>query len=171
MRLKIAVFALVLVLVPVMAMAQAPAKNIVDTLAATGKFKTFLDLLKKADIKDLTMPGPFTVFAPTDAAFAKLSKEDTDRLMKDKALLQRVLYYHIVPGKYKEKDMATLKECKTMCPTTGGVMLMGLKVDKARNKIIAVNGAKVTKPDVMATNGVIQVIDAVLVTPMRKGAI
>jgi len=171
MRLKIAVFSLVLVLVPVMVMAQAPAKNIVDTLAAAGNFKTFIDLLGKADIKELTMPGPFTVFAPTDEAFAKLSKEDTDRLMKDKTLLQKVLYYHIVPGKYKEADMVTLKECKTLCPTTGGVALLGMKVDKARNKIIAVNGAKVIKPDVMAPNGVIQVIDAVLVTPMRKGSI
>jgi len=171
MRLKIAVFALVLVLVPVMAMAQAPSNSIVDTLAAAGNFKTFLDLAKKADIKTLNQPGPFTVFAPTDAAFAKLSKEDTDRLMKDNALLRRVLLYHIVPGKYKEADMVTLKECKTLCPTTGGVMLMGLKVDKPRKKVIAVNGAKIIKPDVMATNGVIQVVDGVLVTPMRKGAI
>lgn len=94
-----------------------------------------------------------------------------DRLIKDKTLFQNVLFYHIVPGKYKEADMATLKECKTLCPTTGGVALLGLKVDKARGKDTAVNGAKVINPDVMASNGVIQVIDAALVTPMRKGKI
>lgn len=169
MRLKIAVLSLALMLVPVMVMAQAPSKDIVDTAVAAGQFKTLASLLEKANlIKELKQPGPFTVFAPTDDAFAKLPKETLDTLGKNPELLKKVLYYHIVPGKYVEKDLITLKECKTLCPTTGGVALLDLKVDKPREKAISVDDAKIIKTDVMASNGVIHVIDAVLITPMRK---
>lgn len=168
MRLKIVVLALALVLlVPAMVMAQAPSQNITEVLLADGNFNTLVNLLKMADIKDLSMQGPFTVFAPTDAAFAKVPADVMDKLKKDKSLLRRVLYFHVVPGKYMEKDMMELKECKTMCPTAGGVALLDLKVDKNSGKIISVEGAKPVKTDVPASNGVIQVIDAVMLTPLR----
>ena len=168
MRLKIAVLALALVLVPVIAMAQASSQDIVDTAVAAGQFKTLTSLLEKAGlVKALKMPGPFTVFAPTDAAFAKLPAGTLEKLEKDHNLLKKVLYFHVVPGKYMEKDMVELKECKTLCPTAGGVALLDLKVDKNSGKIISVEGAKPVKTDVLASNGVIHVIDAVMVTPMR----
>ena len=168
MRLKIAVLALALVLVPVIAMAQASSQDIVDTAVAAGQFKTLTSLLEKAElVKELKMPGPFTVFAPTDAAFAKLPAGTLEKLEKDPNLLKKVLYFHVVPGKYMEKDMVELKECKTLCPTAGGVALLDLKVDKNSGKIISVEGAKPLKTDVLASNGVIHVIDAVMVTPMR----
>jgi uncharacterized surface protein with fasciclin (FAS1) repeats len=168
MKLKIVVLSLALVLVPVMVMAQAPSKDIVDTAVAAGQFKTLASLLGKANlVEQLKHPGPYTVFAPTDEAFAKVPKETMDALGKNPELLKKVLYYHIVPGKYVEKDLITLKECKTLCPTTGGVALLDLKVDKPREKAISVDDAKIIKTDVMASNGVIHVIDAVLITPMR----
>jgi len=167
MRLKIAVLALALVLVPTLVMAQAPSQNIMEILSADNNFSTFTSLLKEADIKDLSMEGPFTVFAPTDAAFAKVPADVTEKLKKDKALLRRVLYFHVVPGKYMQKDMMELKECRTLCPTAGGVALLDLKVDKNSGKLISVEGAKPIQTDVPASNGVIQVIDAVMLTPLR----
>jgi uncharacterized surface protein with fasciclin (FAS1) repeats len=168
MRLKIAVLALALVLVPLAAMAQAPSQDIVDTAVAAGQFKTLASLLEQANlIETLKGPGPFTVFAPTDAAFAKLPAGTLEKLEKDHTLLKNVLSFHVVPGKYLEKDMVELKECKTLCPTAGGVALLDLKVDKGSGKIISVEGAKPIKTDILASNGVIHVIDAVMITPMR----
>jgi uncharacterized surface protein with fasciclin (FAS1) repeats len=168
MRLKIAVLALALVLVPAMAMAQAPSQDIVDTAVAAGQFKTLASLLEEVNlVETLKSPGPFTVFAPTDAAFAKLPAGTLDKLKKDHTLLKKILSFHVVPGKYMEKDMVELKECKTLCPTAGGVALLDLKVDKNSGKIISVEGAKPVKTDILASNGVIHVIDAVMVTPMR----
>ena len=121
MRLKITVLALCMVLVPVMAMAQAPSKDIVDTAVAAGQFKTLASLLEEVNlVETLKSPGPFTVFAPTDAAFAKLPAGTLEKLKKDHTLLKNVLSFHVVPGKYLEKDIIELKECKTLCPTTGG---------------------------------------------------
>jgi uncharacterized surface protein with fasciclin (FAS1) repeats len=168
MRLKIAVLALCLVLVPLMAMAQAPSKDIVDTAVAAGQFKTLASLLEEVNlVETLKSPGPFTVFAPTDAAFAKLPAGTLEKLKKDHELLKKVLFFHVVPGKYLEKDMIELKECRTLCPTTGGVALLNLKVDKGTGKIISVEGAKPIKTDVLASNGVIHIIDEVMITPMR----
>lgn len=167
MRVKVAVLALALMLVPAMVMAQAPSQNIMEIVSADNNFSTLASLLKEADIKDLSMEGPFTVFAPTDAAFAKVPADVLDKLKKDNTLLRSVLYFHVVPGKYTQKDMVELKECKTLCPTADGVALLDLKVDKNSGKLISVEGAKPIQTDVMASNGVIHVIDAVMLTPLR----
>ena len=129
------------------------AKDIVDTAVAAGTFKTLAAALTAADlIPTLKGPGPFTVFAPTDAAFAKIPKADLDALLKDKAKLTAVLTYHVVPGKVMAKDVKagkvkTVQGSELTITTAGGVM-----VDKA----------KVTATDIAADNGVIHIIDSVL---------
>jgi len=159
MKVRIALVTLLLVLIPVgMAMAQQPT-NMYDTLAAAGNFKTFLSAVDKANVQELkSMPGPFTLFAPTDEAWAKLPKETLDKIMGDSAMVQSVVYYHLTAGKYMAKDLPGLKECKTMCPTTEPSLITFTKVgDK-----YMVGTANIIKPDVMAGNGVIHAIDAVL---------
>jgi uncharacterized surface protein with fasciclin (FAS1) repeats len=129
------------------------AKDIVDTAVAAGSFKTLAAALTAAGLVDtLKGKGPFTVFAPTDEAFAKIPKADLDALLKDKAKLTAVLTYHVVPGAVMAKDVKagkvkTVQGSELTITTTGGVM-----VDKA----------KVTKTDIAADNGVIHVIDSVL---------
>jgi uncharacterized surface protein with fasciclin (FAS1) repeats len=129
----------------------AQAKDIVET--AVGGFKTLAAALTAAGLIDtLKGPGPFTVFAPTDEAFAKIPKADLDALLKDKAKLTAVLTYHVVPGKVMAADVKagkvkTVQGSELTVSTTGGVM-----VDKA----------KVTKTDIVADNGVIHVIDSVI---------
>ncbi len=159
MRIKIAIVTLLLVLIPVgMAMAQQPT-NLYDTLAAAGNYKTFLSLVDKANVQELkSMPGPFTVFAPNDAAFAKVPQATMDKIMGDPAIVRDVVYFHITPGKYLVKDLPGLRECKTMCPTdNAGIM----KFNKMGGKYM-VNDATIVQPDMMATNGVAQGIDAVM---------
>lgn len=129
------------------------AKDIVDTAVEAGTFKTLAAALTAADlIPTLKGPGPFTVFAPTDAAFAKIPKADLDALLKDKAKLTAVLTYHVLPGKVMAKDVKagkvkTVQGSELTITTAGGVM-----VDKA----------KVTATDIAADNGVIHVIDTVI---------
>jgi uncharacterized surface protein with fasciclin (FAS1) repeats len=131
----------------------AHAKDIVDTAVAAGNFKTLASALTAAGLIDtLKGKGPFTVFAPTDAAFAKIPKADLDALLKDKAKLTAVLTYHVVPGKVMAADVKagkvkTVQGSELTISTTGGVM-----VDKA----------KVTTTDIVANNGVIHVIDSVI---------
>ena len=159
MKVKIALVTLLLVMVPVgMAMAQTPT-NLYDTLAADGNYKTFLSLVDKANVQELkSMPGPFTVFAPTDAAFANVPQATMDKIMGDPAIVRDVVYFHITPGKYMAKDLPALKECKTLCPTANaGVMKFTMMGDK-----YMVNNANIVQPDMMATNGVAQGIDAVM---------
>ena len=159
MKVKIALVALMLVLIPVgMAMAQQPT-NLYDTLAAPGNYKTFLSLVDKANIQELkSMQGPFTVFAPTDEAFAKVPKATMDKIMGDPAIVRDVVFFHITPGKYMAKDLIVLKECKTLCPTANaGVMKFTLVGDK-----YMVNNANIVKPDMIATNGVAQGVDGVM---------
>jgi len=133
--------------------AQAFAADIVDTAVSAGSFKTLVTALKAAGLVDtLKGPGPFTVFAPTDEAFAKIPKADLDALLKDKAKLTAVLTYHVVPGKVMAKDVKpgkvkTVQGSELTIATTGGVM---------------VDNAKVVKTDVAASNGVIHVIDTVV---------
>jgi uncharacterized surface protein with fasciclin (FAS1) repeats len=130
------------------------AKDIVDTAVAAGNFKTLATALTAAGLIDtLKGKGPFTVFAPTDAAFAKIPKADLDALIKDKAKLTAVLTYHVVPGKVMAADVKagkvkTVQGSEITISTTGGVM-----VDKA----------KVTATDIVANNGVIHVIDTVII--------
>jgi uncharacterized surface protein with fasciclin (FAS1) repeats len=131
----------------------AQAKDIVDTAVAAGNFKTLATALQAAGLVDtLKGKGPFTVFAPTDEAFAKVPKADLDALLKDKAKLTAVLTYHVVPGKVMAKDVKagmakTVQGGSLTLATAGGV---------------TVNGAKVTAADIVADNGVIHVIDTVL---------
>ncbi|GAB4557579.1 MAG: fasciclin domain-containing protein [Rhizobacter sp.] len=131
----------------------AQAKDIVDTAVAAGNFKTLATALQAAGLIDtLKGPGPFTVFAPTDAAFAKIPKDQLDALLKDKAKLTAVLTYHVVAGKVMAKDVKagkakTVQGSELTLATTGGV---------------TVDNAKVVTADVAADNGVIHVIDTVL---------
>ncbi len=135
------------------ALAQGP-KDIVDTAVAAGSFKTLATALQAAGlVETLKGPGPFTVFAPTDEAFAKIPKADLDALLKDKAKLTAVLTYHVVPGKVMAADVVKLKEAKTV---QGG----SLKIDTTSG--VKVDGATVVKTDVAASNGVIHVIDTVV---------
>jgi uncharacterized surface protein with fasciclin (FAS1) repeats len=159
MKVKIALVALMLVMIPMgMAMAQTPT-NLYDTLAAAGNYKTFLSLVDKANVQQLkAMPGPFTVFAPNDAAFANVPPATVDKIMGDPAIVRDVVFFHMTPGKYLAKDLPELKECKTMCPTANaGIMTFTKMGDK-----YMVNNASIVQPDMVATNGVAQGIDAVM---------
>jgi uncharacterized surface protein with fasciclin (FAS1) repeats len=132
----------------------AQAKDIVDTAVSAGSFKTLATALQAAGLIDtLKGAGPFTVFAPTDEAFAKVPKDQLDALLKDKAKLAAVLTYHVVPGKVMAADVKagkvkTAQGSEMTISTSGG----GVMVD----------GAKVTKTDIVADNGVIHVIDSVI---------
>ena len=131
----------------------AQAKDIVDTAVAAGSFKTLATALGAAGLVDtLKGKGPFTVFAPTDEAFAKIPKADLDALLKDKAKLTAVLTYHVVPGKVMAADVKAGK-VKTVQGSELTVTTMGgVKVDNAH----------VVQTDIVADNGVIHVIDSVL---------
>lgn len=137
--------------------ANAPAKggDIVDTAVAAGSFNTLVKAVQAAGlVETLKGPGPFTVFAPTDEAFAKLPPGTLDALLQDKAKLQAVLTYHVVPGRVMAADVAKLKMAKT-------VQGQSLTVDTSKG--VKVGTAKVVKTDVSASNGVIHVIDSVLI--------
>src|SRR5438270_10042001 len=132
-------------------------KDIVDTAVAAGNFKTLAAALKAAGLVDtLKGDGPFTVFAPTDEAFAKLPAGTVDDLLKpeNKEKLVGILTYHVVPGRAMAKDVAGMKTAKT-------VNGKELKLKAGDDKVM-VNDATVTKADIEASNGVIHVIDAVL---------
>jgi len=132
----------------------AQAKDIVDTAVAAGSFKTLATALQAAGLVDtLKGKGTFTVFAPTDDAFAKVPKADLEALLKDKAKLTAVLTYHVVPGKTMAKDVKAGK-AKTV---------QGNELTIATAGGVTVDGAKVTTADVAASNGVIHVIDTVLI--------
>jgi uncharacterized surface protein with fasciclin (FAS1) repeats len=131
----------------------AQAKDIVDTAVAAGNFKTLATALQAAGlVQTLKGPGPFTVFAPNDAAFAKIPKADLDALLKDKARLTAVLTYHVVPGRVMAKDVKA-GEVKTV---QGGNLTIGTTGG------VTVNGARVIATDIAASNGVIHVIDTVV---------
>jgi uncharacterized surface protein with fasciclin (FAS1) repeats len=128
--------------------------DVVDTAVAAGSFKTLAQALQAAGlVETLKGKGPFTVFAPTDEAFAKLPAGALDGLLKDKAKLTAVLTYHVVAGQVLAADVVKLKSAKTV---QGG----SLKIDATQG--VKVDGATVVKTDVAASNGVIHVIDTVL---------
>ena len=135
--------------------AVAQAQNtIVDVAVANGNFKTLVAAVKAAGLAEtLSSPGPFTVFAPTDAAFGKLPAGTVDALLKDIPKLKAILTYHVVSGAVMAKDVKT-----GMVPTVNGQSL-DVKADAMG---VTVNGAKVTTADVKVSNGVIHVIDTVL---------
>jgi uncharacterized surface protein with fasciclin (FAS1) repeats len=134
--------------------------NIVQTAVAAGQFKTLAKLLKKAGlVSALQQPGPYTVFAPTDAAFKKVPAKTLNALLHNKAKLKAVLLYHVVSGKVTAADVVKLKSAKTLNGKIVRIRVSGSNV--------FVNKAKVTKTDVMASNGVIHVVNRVLIPPAR----
>ncbi len=130
-------------------------KDIVDTAIAAGSFKTLVAAVQAADlVAQLKGAGPYTVFAPTDDAFAKVPKADLDALMKDKVRLKKVLTHHVFAGNANSRDLAMLKDLSV---ASGG--RLPIETIKGGFKIC---GATVLKADVAASNGLIHVIDAVL---------
>jgi len=135
-------------------------KDIVDTAVAAGDFTTLAKALTATGLVDtLKGPGPFTVFAPTDAAFAKLPAGTLEELLKpeNKEKLVAILTYHVVPGKVEDHQVAKMSEAKTVNGKELKIMAQGGKV--------MVDNADVVKTDIECSNGVIHVIDAVLLPP------
>jgi uncharacterized surface protein with fasciclin (FAS1) repeats len=134
--------------------AAAPAGDIIDVAVGVGSFNTLVEAVKAAGLVDtLKGDGPFTVFAPTDEAFGKIAKADLDALLADKEKLTAVLTYHVVPGKVMAADVVKLDSAKTVQGDT-------ISLDTSDG--VKVDNAKVVKTDVMASNGVIHVIDTVI---------
>jgi uncharacterized surface protein with fasciclin (FAS1) repeats len=142
----------------------AKAADIVDTAVAAGSFNTLVTAVKAAGlVKTLKGRGPYTVFAPNDAAFAKLPPGTVESLLKNKAKLATILKYHVVPGRVKSADIAG----KTLKVKTAA----GLPVNVDGTMGVTVNDARVIQPDIEASNGIIHVIDTVLIPPAatKKG--
>ena len=137
--------------------AQHGNKDIVETAVAAGSFKTLAKALQAADLVDtLKGNGPYTVFAPTDEAFAKLPASTLEDLLKpeNKAKLQRILTCHVVPGRVSSSDVAKLRSATAVSGDT---------IDIAANGgMVTVDKARVVKTDIAASNGVIHVIDSVI---------
>lgn len=134
----------------------ASAADIVDT-AVAAKFNTLVAAVKAADlVSTLKGPGPFTVFAPTDEAFAKLPAGTVEELLKpeNKKKLQSILTYHVVPGKVMSKQVVKMKSATTVQGGTVAISTMGGGV--------MINNARVTKADIETSNGVIHVVDTVI---------
>jgi uncharacterized surface protein with fasciclin (FAS1) repeats len=132
----------------------APTKNIVDTMIAAGNFTTFASAVNAAGLYDaLAAKGPFTVFAPTDEAFKKLPAGGYDNVLKDVGKLKAILNYHVVSGYFAARDVKS-GEMNTLqgSPLTAAVSSPDVRV----------NGARVTKADIVATNGIVHAIDAVI---------
>jgi uncharacterized surface protein with fasciclin (FAS1) repeats len=135
-------------------------KDIVATAVAAGNFTTLAQLLKRAGlVSTLRQHGPYTVFAPTDAAFRKVPKRTLAALLRNKAKLRAVLLYHVVAGEVAAADVVKLRSAKTVNGKSIRIRVSG------RN--VFVNNARVTTPNVKATNGVIHVINRVLIPPAR----
>jgi uncharacterized surface protein with fasciclin (FAS1) repeats len=151
---SLALIAITAAVVP--ARGQQP-KDIVDTAVEAASFKTLAKALTSADlVGTLKGPGPFTVFAPTDDAFAKLPPGTLDNLLKpeNKAMLRRVLTYHVVAGNVTAADVLKLSSAKTVSGDTLPIKVIG--------NTVMVGDAHVVKTDIAASNGVIHVIDTVL---------
>jgi uncharacterized surface protein with fasciclin (FAS1) repeats len=135
---------------------QASDPNLVETAAAAGKFKTLSSLLKRAGLVGaLGGKGPYTVFAPTDAAFAKVPKATLDRLARDRAALRSVLLLHVAKGRLTAAKVTKRRSVKTLNGERLGI--------RVRDGKVFIGGARVVTPDVSASNGVIHVINKVLV--------
>ena len=143
--------------------AQAPAKDIVDTAVAAGSFTTLARALQAAGlVETLKGSGPFTVFAPTDAAFAKLPAGTLEELLKpeNKAALTRILTSHVVAGNVGSAQVVKMKSAKAVSGVTLDI--------KTSGKTVMVDNASVVTADIAASNGVIHVIDSVIVPPAGK---
>jgi uncharacterized surface protein with fasciclin (FAS1) repeats len=161
-RLRIIVALAVVALVAVAALGPAASAaprghaDIVETAVAAGQFNTLTMLLKRAGlVSTLQKPGPYTVFAPTDAAFKKVPKATLNALLQDKVKLKAVLLYHVLAGKLTATKVVKLRSAKTLNGASVQFRVAGSKV--------FVNTARVTKTDLMASNGVIHVINRVLI--------
>ncbi len=140
----------------------APTKDILTTATDAGNFTTLLAAIDKAELKEtLSGAGPFTVFAPTDEAFAKVPKAELDKLLKDKKKLAAVLTYHVVAGSVKAADVAGMPTAKTV---------NGADITINATSGVKINEATVISADIMTTNGVIHVIDTVLMPPKAAKA-
>jgi uncharacterized surface protein with fasciclin (FAS1) repeats len=155
-RIALALVAVASVATTGVAPAAAQERDIVQTAAGAGSFKTLTKLVKRAGLAGtLKQPGPYTVFAPTDAAFAKLPEKKLDALLRSKAKLKSVLLYHVAAGRLAAADVVERSSVKT---------LNGKRVRiRVKDAGVFLNRARVTTPDVMASNGVIHVIDRVLI--------
>ena len=139
----------------------AAGNDIVDVAASAGNFNTLVAAAKAAGlVETLKGPGPFTVFAPTDEAFAKIPKATLDDLLKpeNKDKLTAILTYHVVAGKVSSADVVKLKSAKTVNGASAKVKVMGDKV--------MIDNAHVVQTDIQASNGVIHVIDTVIMPKM-----
>ncbi len=166
--MRLAIIGLVMLTMPVAVMAGSYGSktdktgdmakmDIVDTAVSAKSFNTLVTALKAADLVDtLKGPGPYTVFAPTDDAFAKLPAGTVENLLKpeNKGKLQAILTYHVVPGKVMSSDAAMLSSAKT-------VNGQSFKISKSGGNLM-VDNARVTQADIMTRNGVIHVIDEVI---------
>ena len=159
MKAKILILSLTLALITSMPAHSAPhEKDIVDTAVGAGSFNTLVAAVQAADlVETLKSEGPFTVFAPTDEAFAKLPEGTIDDLLKpeNKEKLQAILLYHVVPGKVMAADVVNVTSAKTANDMSLSVMVDG--------KTVKINEAQVIQTDIMTSNGVIHVIDTVLI--------
>lgn len=156
-KVALGTLALVVSLATSPAMLVAQSNDIVDTAVAAGTFNTLAKALQAAGlVETLKGNGPFTVFAPTDSAFAKLPAGTLDSLLQpeNKQKLQRILTYHVVPGKVMAADVVKLNQAKAVSGDTIAVA--------AKGGSVTVDAARVTQADVPASNGVIHVIDAVI---------
>jgi uncharacterized surface protein with fasciclin (FAS1) repeats len=164
-RLLVALTALLtstMVLFPSAPAAAQAQPDIVDTAVAAGQFNTLAQALQAAGLVDtLKGPGPFTVFAPTDAAFAKVPPATLAALLADPAALTRVLTYHVVPGRLAAAQVALMPSIRTVEGDNLTVTVSG--------STVRVNDATVVQADVEASNGVIHVIDTVLLPPAAAG--
>ncbi|MEO6811000.1 MAG: fasciclin domain-containing protein [Isosphaeraceae bacterium] len=139
---------------------QAADKDIVETAKAAGNFNTLLTAATKAGLVDtLKSDGPFTLFAPTDEAFAKVPKATLDALLQDKAKLKEVLLYHVVPGNVMAADALKVDSART-------AQGQPIRI-KAEGGKVMINNAQVIQPDIKTSNGVIHVINAVLLPPAK----
>ena len=162
---KVAMVGLLLAgLVPVVLFSSSAATpNIVGLASSEKEFSTLVTALKAADlVKTLEGAGPFTVFAPTNAAFEKVPKKELDALLANKKELTRVLLYHVVPGKVTAAEALKMNG-KTAKSVEGAELNF-----KVMGTTLEVNNAKVTKTDLLASNGVIHMIDTVLMPPAMK---
>jgi uncharacterized surface protein with fasciclin (FAS1) repeats len=138
--------------------AAAPSQNIVETAAGSKQFSTLVSLVKKAGlVKTLSGSTDYTVFAPTNAAFAKVPKKTLNMLLENKSLLRKVLLYHVLPGKVPASKVLKTESAKTA---------EGAEVQfSVRGKSAFVNESKIVKTDIGCSNGIIHVINAVLIPP------
>ena len=129
-------------------------KNLIETAIEAGNFKTLVKAVQEADLVDtLSSEGPFTVFAPTDDAFAKLPEGTIESLLKDKEKLTNILTYHVVPDKVMSDDVIKIKNAKTV---------NGKELTIDSDNVVKIDDATVIKTDIECSNGVIHIIDSVL---------